>query len=175
MSKDSGQKFISRNRPPRVQISYEDPQTSDKKIEIPFVMGVMSDLSGNSPGVEKKEIPDRKFANVDIDNFDDFMARIEPGAAFRVENKLGGDPKEKLQIDLKFKKMADMTPAAIARQVPALNKLLEAREQLQNLVRYMDGKQGASDKVKALLNDPKLMEALKERAEAKGDKGDGNS
>ena len=175
MSKDSGQKFISRNRPPRVQIAYEDPQNSDKKIEIPFVMGVMSDLSGNAPGVEKKEIPERKFANVDMDNFDDFMARIEPGAAFRVDNKLGDDPKEKMQVQLKFKKMADMSPAAVARQVPALNKLLEAREQLQNLVRYMDGKQGATDKIKELLNDPKLMEALKERAEKKPDGGEGNS
>ena len=80
---DSGQKFIRRNRAPRVHISYQDPYDAEKQIELPFVMGVMSDLSGNDPGVEKPEVADRNFLDVDMDNFDRRMAAIEPGAVFK--------------------------------------------------------------------------------------------
>lgn len=160
---DTGQKFIKRNRPPRVHITYEDPYDAEKKIELPFVMGVVSDLSGNDPGVEKADIADRKFTEFDMDNFDQRMAAIQPGAKFRVENKLSGDSKEQLSVNLRFNKMEDFSPAAVARQVPSLAKLLEAREQLANLLRYMDGKVAASDQLKALLKDPKLMEALQDR------------
>ena len=89
MARDSGQKFIRRNRPPRVHITYENPANAEEKIEIPFVMGVMADLSGNNPGVEKPDIAQRKFLDFDMDNFDARMAAIEPGVTFRVENKLG--------------------------------------------------------------------------------------
>ena len=160
---DTGQKFIKRNRPPRVHITYDDPYDADKKIELPFVMGVMADLSGNDPGVEKADIADRKFTEFDMDNFDQRMAAIQPGVKFRVENKLSGESDEKLGVNLRFNKMEDFSPAAVARQVPSLAKLLEAREQLSNLLRYMDGKVAASDQIKALLKDPKLMEALQER------------
>jgi type VI secretion system protein ImpB len=160
---DTGQKFIKRNRPPRVHITYEDPYDAEQKIELPFVMGVVSDLSGNDPGVEKADIADRKFTEFDMDNFDQRMAAIQPGVKFRVENKLSGDSKEQLSVNLRFNKMEDFSPAAVARQVPSLAKLLEAREQLANLLRYMDGKVAASDQLKALLKDPKLMEALQER------------
>lgn len=160
---DTGQKFIKRNRPPRVHITYDDPYDAEKKIELPFVMGVVSDLSGNDPGVEKADIADRKFTEFDMDNFDQRMAAIQPGVKFRVENKLGGESNEQMSVGLRFNKMEDFGPAAVARQVPALAKLLEAREQLSNLLRYMDGKVAASDQIKALLKDPKLMEALQER------------
>jgi type VI secretion system protein ImpB len=160
---DTGQKFIKRNRPPRVHITYDDPYDAEKKIELPFVMGVMSDLSGNDPGVEKADIADRKFTEFDMDNFDQRMGAIQPGAKFRVENKLSADSKEQLSVALRFNKMEDFSPANVARQVPSLAKLLEAREQLSNLLRYMDGKVAASDQLKALLKDPKLMEALQER------------
>ena len=93
---DSGQKFIRRNRAPRVHISYEDPYDAEKQIELPFVMGVMSDLSGNDPGVEKPEVADRKFLDFDMDNFDKRMAAIEPGAVFKVDNKLGDGTGEKM-------------------------------------------------------------------------------
>jgi type VI secretion system protein ImpB len=165
MSSDSGQKFISRNRKPRVHITYEDPYNADKKVELPFVMGVLGDLSGNTPGVEKPEVKDRKFLEIDMDNFDRRMAAIQPGVSFRVDNKLG-DPGagEKLSVQLRFDKMDDFNPAAVARQVPAVAKLLEAREQLANLLRFMDGKVAAEGKLKELLADPQLMAALKERA-----------
>jgi type VI secretion system protein ImpB len=176
MAGDSGQRFIRRNRPPRVHITYEDPYNADQKIELPFVMGVLADLSGNASEVEKSDIGERKFLDVDMDNFDQRMAAIAPGAAFAVPNKLG-DGSDKLSVSLKFKKFDDFSPAAIARQIPATAKLLEAREQLANLLRYMDGKVAASDQLKALLADPNLMAALKDRLgekPAEDNKQDGN-
>lgn len=163
MSSDSGQRFIKRNRPPRVQISYVDPIDSQKRIELPFVMGVMADLSGDASPVEKPELLDRKFADVSMDNLDTFMASIEPTTAFRVDNKLSGNGDEKLGVKLTFKTMDDFNPAGVARQVPALAALLEAREQLANLQRYMDGKIGAEEQLRKLLTDPKLMAALEQR------------
>ena len=163
---DSGQKFIRRNRAPRVHISYEDPYDAEVKVELPFVMGVLSDLSGNDPGVEKPDIADRTFLEFDMDNFDKRMAAIAPGVALKVDNKLGDGSTEKMPVNLRFNKMEDFGPAAIARQVPALAKLLESREQLSNLLRYMDGKTAATDQLKALLNDPQLMSALRDRAAA---------
>jgi type VI secretion system protein ImpB len=161
---DSGQKFIRRNRAPRVHISYEDPYDAERQVELPFVMGILSDLSGNDPGVEKAEIAERKFLEFDMDNFENRMAAIEPGVALKVDNKLSGNADEKLSVNLRFKKMEDFGPAAVARQVPALAKLLESREQLSNLLKYMDGKAAASDQLKALLSDPQLMAALRDRA-----------
>ncbi len=160
---DSGQKFIKRNRPPRVHITYNDPYDAEKKVELPFVMGVMADLSGNDAGVEKADMADRKFTEFDMDNFEQRMAAIQPGAKFRVENKLAENSNEQMSVNLRFNKMDDFSPAAVAKQVPSLNKLLEAREQLTNLLRYMDGKAAATDQIKALLKDPQLMEALKAR------------
>lgn len=164
MSSDSGQKFIKRNRPPRVQISYEDPTNAEKLIELPFVMGVMSDLSGNASKVEKPAMADRKFSDVDMDNLDAYMASIKPAVAMRVKNRLGDDPeKESIGLELTFNKMADFEPAAIVRQVPALKALLDAREQLSNLQRYMDGKVAAEDKLRELLTNPELLKAMSER------------
>jgi type VI secretion system protein ImpB len=163
MAGDSGQKFIRRNRPPRVHITYEDPYNAEQKIELPFVMGVLADLSGNASAVEKPDISQRKFLDFDMDNFDQRMAAIEPAVAFNVPNKLGGNGDEKLSVALKFSKFEDLNPAAIARQIPATAKLLEAREQLANLLRYMDGKMAASDQIKALLADPQLMATLRDR------------
>lgn len=164
---DSGQKFIRRNRAPRVHITYEDPYEADKLIELPFVMGVMADLSGNAPGVEKPDVGERKFVDIDMDNFENRMAAIQPGISMRVANKLGDNSDEKMQVNLRFNKMDDFKPAQVARQVPALAKLLEARDQLKNLQLYMDGKADAEKKLRELLNDPELMAALKERAAQK--------
>lgn len=162
-SADSATRFIKRNRPPRVQISYEDPYDSQKQIELPFVMGVMSDLSGNASQVEKPSVADRKFADVDMDNIDKYMKAVAPAATFRVDNKLSPDSKEKMGINLTFNSMDDFSPAGVAKQVPALNALLQARDQLNNLQRYMDGKVGAEEQLKKLLSDPKMMKALEER------------
>jgi type VI secretion system protein ImpB len=169
---DSGQKFIKRNRPPRVQIEYQNPHNAEKMVELPFVMGVMSDLSGNASDVEKASIADRKFLEVDMDNFDNRMKAIKPGISMKVKNKLGDAKDEKMSVKLNFEKMADFSPAQVVRQVPALAKLLKAREQLSNLQRYMDGKVAAEDQIKALLKDPELMKLLKERQSEGGAEGD---
>jgi len=175
MAKQSGQKFIKRNRPPRVHITYENPTNAEEKIELPFVMGVMSDLSGNTPGVEKEEIHQRKFIDFDMDNIDSRMAAIQPGVSFRVENKLSEQSGEQMGVSLRFNRMADFEPAAIAKQVPALAKLLETRTQLANLLRYMDGKVAAEESLRKLLADPQLMAAVKKRPAPAGGDGEVNS
>lgn len=172
MARESGQKFIRRNRPPRVHITYENPANAEEKVEIPFVMGVLADLSGNAPGVEKSEIANRKFLEFDMDNLDARMAAVQPGISFRVDNKLGESSDEKMGVSLRFNKMADFDPAAVAKQVPAVAKLLEARQQLANLQRYVDGKAAAEDQLRKLLADPQLMQALKDRTVEQTDDGE---
>jgi type VI secretion system protein ImpB len=162
MASDSGQRFIKRNRPPRVHITYQDPYDAEKKVELPFVTGVLADLSGNTPGAEKPDMEERKFLDIDMDNFDARMGdSVKPGISFSVPNKLS-DEDGKLSVQLNFRKMDDFSPAAVARQVPALAKLLEARERLSNLQRFMDGKAQAERELKQLLSDPELMRGLKE-------------
>lgn len=154
----SGQRFIKENRAPRVHIEYEvETFGSMQKVELPFVMGVLSDLSGKSL-VEKKTMADRDIVEFDMDNFDQRMTAIAPRAAFNVDNTLTGDGK--LSVDLTFKNMEDFSPGAIAKKVPALAQLLEARQQLNDLMLYMDGKDGAQDLLDKLLKDPDLMKAM---------------
>ncbi|MCK5650271.1 MAG: type VI secretion system contractile sheath small subunit, partial [Gemmatimonadetes bacterium] len=140
MAKKSSQKFIGRNRAPRVQIEYDvEVYGAEKKVQLPFVMGVMSDLSGN-PEEPLAPVADRKFLKIDVDNFDDRLKAMKPRAAFTVPNTLTGEGN--IGIDLTFESMEDFSPAAIARKVGALRELLEARQQLSNLLTYMDGKSG---------------------------------
>jgi type VI secretion system protein ImpB len=154
----SGQRFIKDNRAPRVHIEYEvETFGSKQKVDLPFVMGVMSDLSGKSL-VEKKAVGDRGFVEFDMDNFDQRMEAVAPRAAFNVDNTLSGEGK--LAVDLTFKTMEDFSPGAIAKNVPALAKLLEARQQVNDLMLYMDGKEGAQELLDKLLQDPALMKSL---------------
>lgn len=158
MAKASSQKFIARNRAPRVQIEYDvEVYGSQKKIELPFIMGVMADLSGK-PVDPLAPVADRKFLEIDIDNFDDRLKAAKPRVAFRVPNTLTGEGN--LNVDLTFENMDDFSPGAVARKVESLNKLLTARNQLSNLITYMDGKVGAEGVVKKLLADPALLSAL---------------
>ena len=155
----SGQRFIKENRAPRVHIEYEvETFGSRQKVSLPFVMGVMSDLSGKSH-VEKKEVGKRDFIEFDMDYFDQRMAAIAPRVAFNVDNTLT-DEGGKLAVDLTFKSMEDFSPGEIAKKVPALAKLLEARQELNDLMLYMDGKDGAQDLLDKVLKDPSLMKAL---------------
>lgn len=165
MASDKSTSFIKRNRPPRVNISYEDPYDSEKMVELPFVMGVMSDLSGNSSSVEKPPMEERDFIDVTAATLDDFVESIRPAVAFNVENRLG-DGAGRLGVSLEFTTMEDFNPAQVARQVPALKKLLEAREHLANLQRYMNSKPKAQAQIRQLLNDPELMAALAQREES---------
>lgn len=162
MASDKSTDFIKRNRPPRVNISYEDPYDSEKMVELPFVMGVMSDLSGNASAVEKTAMEERDFVDVTAATLDDYIESVRPAVAFNVENKLG-EGEGRMGVSLEFTSMDDFNPAQIARQVPALKKLLEAREHLANLQRYMNSKPKAQEQIRQLLNDPELMAALAER------------
>ena len=156
--KESRQKFIARNRAPRVQIEYDvEIYGSEKKIQIPFVMGVLADLSGK-PLEPLPDPADRKFLEIDIDNFDARMKAMKPRVAFQVPNSLTGEGN--LSVDITFDSMDDFSPAAVARKVDSLNKLLEARQQLQNLVTYMDGKGGAEELIGKLMADPALLGTL---------------
>lgn len=154
----SGQKFIARNRAPRVQIEYDvELYGAEKKVQLPFVMGVMADLSGDSK-VAKPGMADRKFLEIDTDTFDDRLKAMRPAVTMSVPNTLTGEGN--LAVDVSFESMEDFSPERIARKVDGLKQLLEAREQLSNLITYMDGKAGAEDLLAKALNDPALLAAL---------------
>jgi type VI secretion system protein ImpB len=158
MARASSQKFIARNRAPRVQIEYDvELYGAEKKIQLPFIMGVMANLSGK-PSEPLPDVADRKFLDIDIDNFDQRLKAMKPRVAFQVPNTLTGDGN--LMIDLTFESMDDFSPAAVASKVDALRKLLEARQQLANLLTYMDGKTGAEQLIRQMLQDPTLLQAL---------------
>lgn len=154
----SSQKFIARNRAPRVQIEYDvELYGAEKKVQLPFVMGVLSDLSGK-PAEPLAPVADRKFLEFDVDNFDARMKSMKPRVAFPVPNTLTGEGN--LSIDLTFNSMDDFSPAAVAAKVDGLKQLLEARQQLANLVTYMDGKTGAEELLAKVLKDEALLKSL---------------
>ncbi|MGN6260225.1 MAG: type VI secretion system contractile sheath small subunit [Ralstonia sp.] len=154
----SGQKFIARNRAPRVQIEYDvEAYGAERKVQLPFVMGVLADLAGKR-AEPLPELAERKFLEIDIDNFDERMKSVAPRVALQVENTLTGEGM--LNIDMTFESLDDFSPAAIARKVDALRRLLEARTELSNLLSYMDGKHGAEQLIENAINDPGLLKAL---------------
>jgi type VI secretion system protein ImpB len=154
----SSQKFIARNRAPRVQIEYDvELYGAEKKVQLPFVMGVLSDLSGKS-NEPPPPVSERKFLEFDVDNFDSRMKAMKPRVAFQVPNTLTGEGN--MSVDITFDSMDDFSPAAVAKKVDSLNKLLQARTQLANLVTYMDGKSGAEDLLAKVMADPALLKSL---------------
>ena len=158
MAKESSQKFIAGNRAPRVQIEYDvEVYGAEKTVQLPFVMGVFADLSGK-PAEPLAPVADRKFLEIDVDNFDERLKSMKPRVAVQVPNTLTGEGN--MAVDITFESMDDFSPAAVARKVDSLNKLLEARTQLSNLLTYMDGKTGAEELIAKLLKEPTLMQAL---------------
>ena len=154
----SSQKFIARNRAPRVQIEYDvELYGAQKKVQLPFVMGVMADLSGK-PEDPLPPVADRKFLEIDVDNFDDRLKSMKPRVAFQVPNTLTGEGN--LAVDITFESMDDFSPAAVAQKVEGLKQLLEARQQLANLVTYMDGKTGAEELIAKVIKDEALLKSL---------------
>ena len=145
---ESSQKFIARNRAPRVQIEYDvDIGDAQLKVELPFVMGIMADLAGKSAS-ELPPVAERKFLEIDVDNFEQRLKALKPRVAFRVPNTLTGEGE--LPVDLTFESMDDFLPDAVARKVEPLRRLLA----------WMDGKAKAEDLVATLLQDPALLKAL---------------
>lgn len=154
----SSQKFIARNRAPRVQIEYDvELYGAEKKIQLPFVMGVLADLSGK-PEEALPAVADRKFLEIDVDNFDSRMKAMKPRVAFQVPNTLTGEGN--INLNITFESLDDFSPAKVAEKVEALRKLLEARQQLSNLITYMDGKSGAEELMAKVLKDPELLKSL---------------
>ena len=163
----SSQKFIARNRAPRVQIEYDvELYGAEKKVQLPFVMGVMSDLSGK-PAEALPAVGDRKFLDIDVDNFDARMKAMKPRVAFQVPNTLTGEGN--IAVDITFESMDDFSPAAVARKVEGLKQLLEAREQLSNLVIFMDGKTGAEELLAKVVKDEALLKSLANLKKPDGD------
>jgi type VI secretion system protein ImpB len=156
----SSQKFVGRNRPPRVQIEYDvELYGSEKRVQIPFVMGVLADLSGKpKPDEPATPVTERKFLEIDVDNFDDRLKAMKPHVAFDVPNVLTGEGN--LKVDLTFESMDDFSPAAVARKVEGVKELLEARTQLDSLLTHMDGKSGAEELIAKLISDESLLKAL---------------
>ena len=155
---NSGQKFIKEHRAPRVHIEYDvEVYGAEKKVELPFVMAVLSDLSGKSE-VELPALADRKFLDIDADNFDERLKSIKPRVSFSVPNTLTGEGR--LSVDMTFNNIEDFSPAQVAQKVDALKQLLDARTQLSNLQTYMDGKTGAEGLINQILKDPALMKTL---------------
>jgi len=141
-----------------VQIEYDvELYGAEKKIQLPFVMGVLADLTGK-PVEPLSSVANRKMLEIDVDNFDDRLKAMKPRVAFQVPNTLTGEGN--LNVELTFESMDDFSPAAVARKVDSLNKLLQARSQLSNLLTYMDGKSGAEDLIAKALKDPTLLQAL---------------
>ncbi len=154
----SSQKFIARNRAPRVQIEYDvETYGAEKKVQLPFVMGVLADLSGKSTE-PPPPVAERKFLEVDVDNFDSRMKAMKPRVQFRVPNQLTGEGE--LTVDMSFESMDDFSPAAVAAKVDGLKQLLEARQQLSNLVTFMDGKTGAEELIAKVVKDEALLKSL---------------
>ncbi len=161
---DSSQKFVGRNRAPRVQIEYDvEIYGSQKKVQLPFVMGVMADLSGK-PAEPLPSLADRSFLEIDVDNFDARLKSMKPRVAFPVPNTLGGAGSgDNISVDITFESLADFSPDAIARKVEPLKALLDARTQLSDLLTYMDGKFGAEELLSKVLQDPALLSSLAAR------------
>lgn len=142
----SQQHTLDRVRRPRVQITYDvETNGAMQKVELPFVVGVLADLSGQ-PKDPLKPMKERKFVQIDRDNFDDVLAKSAPRVAMRVANKLTGDD-SKLAVELNFKSLEDFDPARVAEQIPALRELLKKRQQLMQLLSKMEG----NDKLEGLL------------------------
>ncbi|MBI5062905.1 MAG: type VI secretion system contractile sheath small subunit [Desulfatitalea sp.] len=166
---DSTQDKLKRVRPPRVHITY-DVETGDavQQKEIPFVVGVLSDLSGN-PEKPLPPIKDRKYVEVDRDNLDEIMEGVKPRLAYAVDNKIEESSEARIAVELTFKSLDDFHPERIAEQVEPIRKLVEARKKLYNLMAKLDG----NDKLEALLQEViSSTDKLKQIAEASGESED---
>jgi type VI secretion system protein ImpB len=166
MALGGAQKFVGRNRAPRVQIEYEtEVYGATKKIELPFVMAVLSDLKG-APGEDDPSLPlaEREFKQVDGRSLNTFLKSMKPRVAFEVENKLTGEGK--LPVEISFTSMDDFTPGKIAEKTPGLKEVYEARTQLRNLLTFIDGKANAEQVLQEILKDKPLLQSLSANAEA---------
>ncbi len=179
MPAESKAKVIERNRAPRVQIAYDvETYGSPTTIELPFVMGVMADLSGASQTREAmKTVQDRAFVETDANRFPKFMEAMGPRVKARVKNTLpvaeGQEGDEELAVDLTFSSMGDFAPDKIAEQVPQLAEILKMRRQLVELLGFMDGRIDAEKRIAQLLNNEPLLAQIADKTLSDDDKVEG--
>lgn len=160
----------ARVRPPRVHITYEvEKNGAMVQKELPFVVGVMADLSGQ-PKEPLAKLKDRKFVEVDRDNFDDVLKSQKPRLAMKVDNTLKGDGSQ-LSVELEFKKLADFEPEQVVRQVKPLNDLLEARNKLRDLLSRTEGNDRLEELLEAIISKPDVREKLASLGDDKGSEG----
>jgi type VI secretion system protein ImpB len=160
MAKESTQKKVGRVRAPRVQIEYEVEIDGAMVLkELPFVVGVMGDFSGK-PDQPLPALKDRKFVEIDRDNFDKVLAGSKPRLAFRVDDKLSGKADSQLNVELKFNSLEDFEPANVAKQVEPLRKLLETRDKLKNLLNKMEGNDKAVEMFDDILKNSDTRDKL---------------
>lgn len=163
--KDSVQKRLERVRPPRVQLSY-DVEIGDaiESKELPFVMGVMGDFTGQQdPDKPLPKLKERKFVNVDLDNFDEVLDGMAPKASYRVKNKLSAEGGE-FAVNLQFKSLDDFSPEAVVQQVEPLRKLLEARTKLSDLRNKLAGNDKLEDVLSEVLSNTEQLKQLGQEA-----------
>ena len=165
---ESTQHKLDRVRPPRVQITY-DVEVGDaiQKKELPFIVGVLADLSGQ-PAQPLAKVKDRKFVEIDRDNFNDVLANIGPRAVLRTDNKLANDG-SKLNVELKFSNMDDFNPANVVKQVEPLRKLLEARQRLTDLLGKLDGNDKLDELLREVLSNTDGLKELKAQTSGGGE------
>ena len=167
---ESTQHKLDRVRPPRVQITY-DVETGDaiEKRELPFIVGVLADLSGDQG---KPPLKDRKFTEIDRDNFNEVLGSINPELNFRVDNKLTDDADDQLNVSLEFEDMGDFTTSEIVRQVEPLRQLFEARQRLSDLAAKLEGNAKLESLLRDILDNTEVQEEIRESLEANGDAAD---
>jgi type VI secretion system protein ImpB len=169
MSSASIHDKLTRVRRPRVHITYQvETEGARVQRELPFVMGVMGDFSGNQPTQKMKPLKDRRFVAIDRDNFNEVMTKFAPGLGFRVKNTLKDDGSE-MAVALKFDSMADFEPAKIVDQVEPLKKLMEARDKLRDLLTKVDRSDELENLLEKVLKETQGMERLKAELGAGGD------
>jgi type VI secretion system protein ImpB len=172
MARESTQHKLDRIRPPRVHITY-DVEIGDaiEMKELPFVVGVLADLSGK-PDAPLPRVKDRKFVEIDRDNFNAVLRGMQPRLAFRVDNKLTDDD-TKLAVELRFNNMDDFEPEAVVNQVEPLKKLIETRRQLAALLAKTDGNDRLSERLQAIISNTELLQQLGKEAGLEAPDGQG--
>ena len=169
MAKQSTQHKLDRVRSPRVHITYDVEVGGAIEIkELPFVMGVLGDFTGQ-PDAAMAKLRERKFVEVNPDNFDSVLEGMKPHLAFSVDNKLTDDPDAKIKVDLHFKNLQDFEPEQVARQVKPLNELLELRTRLSDLRGSLQGNDKLDDLLQDAINSTDKMDKLRTEVKPEGD------
>ena len=169
MGRESTQHTLDRVRSPRVQITYDlEVGETVEMMELPFVVGVLSDLSGK-PAEPLPKLVDRKFVEIDRDNFDKVLKGMKPRLEFDVKDALTNDDKKMMPVELRFESMADFQPDQVVKQIDPLKKLLDIRNELSGLLAKTQGNETLSGRLKAIMKSTEDQQQITKEAAAGGD------